>query len=165
MDETFRISRYVASRCLPIFCVCSGIMYSVFKVHQGLKSVFLNMALNPLGLSGLEPPTSRLSGVRSNRLSYKPVWRRRDSNSRPPACKAGALPTELRPRKRFAGGLLLSHAVSSVVPSAACVLTIVFGMGTGVPRRRIATSKLELYHVQLNSKTHHALSRSLLVYS
>ena len=26
-----------------------------------------------LGLSGLEPPTSRLSGVRSNRLSYKPL--------------------------------------------------------------------------------------------
>ena len=25
-----------------------------------------------MGLSGLEPPTSRLSGVRSNRLSYKP---------------------------------------------------------------------------------------------
>ena len=26
-----------------------------------------------VGLSGLEPPTSRLSGVRSNRLSYKPM--------------------------------------------------------------------------------------------
>ena len=26
-----------------------------------------------MGLSGLEPPTSRLSGVRSNRLSYRPV--------------------------------------------------------------------------------------------
>ena len=26
-----------------------------------------------VGLSGLEPPTSRLSGVRSNRLSYKPL--------------------------------------------------------------------------------------------
>ena len=26
-----------------------------------------------VGLSGLEPPTSRLSGVRSNRLSYKPA--------------------------------------------------------------------------------------------
>ena len=28
---------------------------------------------NLVGLSGLEPPTSRLSGVRSNRLSYKPI--------------------------------------------------------------------------------------------
>ena len=39
--------------------------YSVFKVlpHP------LRMQV---GLSGLEPPTSRLSGVRSNRLSYKP---------------------------------------------------------------------------------------------
>ena len=27
-------------------------------------------------------------------------WRRRGSNPRPPACKAGALPTELRPRAR-----------------------------------------------------------------
>ena len=27
-----------------------------------------------MGLSGLEPPTSRLSGVRSNRLSYKPMY-------------------------------------------------------------------------------------------
>jgi hypothetical protein len=26
------------------------------------------------------------------------LWRRADSNRRPPACKAGALPTELRPR-------------------------------------------------------------------
>ena len=27
-----------------------------------------------MGLSGLEPPTSRLSGVRSNLLSYKPAY-------------------------------------------------------------------------------------------
>ena len=47
----------------------------------------------PMGLSGLEPPTSRLSGVRSNRLSYKPIF--------------------------YSGSHLLSHAVSNIVSSAA----------------------------------------------
>ena len=37
------------------------------------------------------------------------------------------------------GSHLLSHAVSSIVPSAAQTLTIVFGMGTGVSPGRIAT--------------------------
>ena len=27
-----------------------------------------------VGRGGLEPPTSRLSGVRSNHLSYRPIW-------------------------------------------------------------------------------------------
>ena len=72
-----------------------------------------------------------------SRTASHPAWRLRDSNSRPPACKAGALPTELSPRKL--GSHLLSHAVSSIVPSAASGLTIVFGMGTGVSRKRIAT--------------------------
>ena len=67
-----------------------------------------------MGLSGLEPPTSRLSGVRSNRLSYKPIE---------------------------SGIHLLSHAVSSIVPSAAYVLTVVFGMWTGVSPKRIDTRK------------------------
>ena len=52
------------------------------------------MKYKPMGLSGLEPPTSRLSGVRSNQLSYKPIF------------------------FRF-GGHLLSRTVSSEVPSAA----------------------------------------------
>ena len=47
-----------------------------------------------VGLNGLEPSTSRLSGVRSNQLSYKPIF------------------------FRF-GGHLLSRTVSSEVPSAA----------------------------------------------
>ena len=54
---------------------------------------------HPMGLSGLEPPTSRLSGVRSNQLSYKPIrflWLLMESGSH-----------------------LLSHTVSSIVPSAA----------------------------------------------
>ena len=32
-----------------------------------------------VGLGGLEPPTSRLSGVRSNRLSYKPKPKQQNS--------------------------------------------------------------------------------------
>ena len=75
-----------------------------------------------VGLSGLEPPTSRLSGVRSNRLSYKP---------------------SLFLFYKF-GSHLLSHTVSSAVPSAAWVLTIVFGMGTGVTPKRIATERFRI---------------------
>ena len=71
-----------------------------------------------MGLSGLEPPTSRLSGVRSNRLSYKP-------NQNNLIFKSGSH--------------LLSHTVSSIVSSAVWVLTIVFGMCTGVSPKRIAT--------------------------
>ena len=33
-----------------------------------------SLAAGLVGSSGLEPPTSRLSGVRSNRLSYEPIW-------------------------------------------------------------------------------------------
>ena len=39
------------------------------------------------------------------------------------------------------GSHLLSHAVSSIVSSAAQVLTIVFGMGTRVSQERIATGE------------------------
>ena len=78
----------------------------------------LMRAIHAVGLSGLEPPTSRLSGVRSNQLSYKPIQ---------------------------SGSHLLSHAVSSIVPSAAQVLTIVFGMGTGVSPKRITTRKVFPY--------------------
>ena len=66
-----------------------------------------------VGLTGFEPVTPRLSSVCSNQLSYRPFraqkapklvsklsvkkWRQGDSNSWHPACKAGALPTELCP--------------------------------------------------------------------
>ena len=47
--------------------------------------------------------------------------------------------------KGCSGSHLLSHTVTSIVPSAAGVLTIVFGMGTGVTPRRIATGTLLLH--------------------
>ena len=78
-----------------------------------------------MGLSGLEPPTSRLSGVRSNQLSYKPSWFQWQSH----LCHF---------KNQNPGGHLLSRTVSSAVPSADRVLTVVFGMGTGVSPDRIA---------------------------
>ena len=36
--------------------------------------LYLIWYLLPVGLNGLEPSTSRLSGVRSNQLSYKPIF-------------------------------------------------------------------------------------------
>ena len=44
----------------------------VWLFRKSLFQVFFQVFSPPVGLSGLEPPTSRLSGVRSNRLSYKP---------------------------------------------------------------------------------------------
>ena len=46
------------------------------------------------------------------------------------------------------GSHLLSHAVSSIVSSAAQVLTIVFGMRTGVTPERIATRNFEFLTTQ-----------------
>ena len=82
------------------------------SVFISISQSLVALPFQVMGLSGLEPPTSRLSGVRSNRLSYKPIE---------------------------SGIHLLSHAVSSIVPSADQVLTVVFGMGTGVPPDRIDT--------------------------
>ena len=65
-----------------------------------------------VGLGRLELPTSPLSGVRSNHLSYRPRdprnwWSWSGSNRRPPACKAGALPAELQPQNSGRRGTFL----------------------------------------------------------
>ena len=52
----------------PIGC---GSSFLFFK-KQSLLFFCMSFSTQ-VGLSGLEPPTSRLSGVRSNRLSYKPI--------------------------------------------------------------------------------------------
>ena len=89
--------------CLVSFVldIVSIFLYAVFKVHLnafafngdgGIRTLdpllarqvlsqlsytpiraSIGYSIYPMGLSGLEPPTSRLSGVRSNRLSYKPI--------------------------------------------------------------------------------------------
>ena len=105
---------------------------------------------HPVGLSGLEPPTSRLSGVRSNQLSYKPILKSFDFSgdeeirtldpllARQVLSQLSYIPIQ-------SGSHLLSHTVSSAVPSAGQVLTVVFGMGTGVSPVRIATRNLSVF--------------------
>ena len=93
----------------------SFLHHRVLYVRLRCTSLDLGSALCAVvGLDGLEPSTSRLSGARSSHLSYRPVyskaysgrsifkaspwwWRWWDSNPWPPACRAGALPTELHP--------------------------------------------------------------------
>ena len=55
--------------CLPFYgkTHSSSLHCSVFKVQRR------HLSMSLVGLGGLEPPTSRLSGVRSSLLSYKPI--------------------------------------------------------------------------------------------
>ena len=113
-----------------------------------------------LGLGGLEPPTPRLSGAYSNQLSYRPACftltaeRLFQGRLKPPRCKESfVMPSVLASHdkfchmlvhtscEKFPGNHLFSRAVASQVPSTAYVLTVVFGMGTRVSRKRIVTRK------------------------
>ena len=76
-------------------------------------SALTNWAKGPLimvAAEGIEPPTLRVWTVRSSQLSYTARifriicnevnwWSLAGSNRWPPACKAGALPAELRPQR------------------------------------------------------------------
>ena len=65
--QLFRLFEYFWLHYLVVSI--SHYLYSVFKVHFYHKAFLLYV----VGPSGLEPPTSRLSGVRSNHLSYEPI--------------------------------------------------------------------------------------------
>ena len=55
------------------FCLSLSLKLRLFKFYADAVS-YTHLFVLLVGLSGLEPPTSRLSGVRSNRLSYKPIF-------------------------------------------------------------------------------------------
>ena len=62
MERFELLTPCLQGRCSPNWATPPGLLFCSY-----LASLVL-----PMGLSGLEPPTSRLSGVRSNQLSYKP---------------------------------------------------------------------------------------------
>ena len=108
-------------RCSPNWAKPPKVIIFYFFIFCYYSTFFAKK----MGSSGLEPPTSRLSGARSNRLSYEPIL--------------------------FSGNHLLSQAVSHQVSSAACVLTNVFEMGTGVSHKRIITRDFNQYIVLYRS--------------
>ena len=69
---------------VPMHVLQDRFIYAVFKVHSALQPLSFDTVsvvnsksdrrLRFMEMEGLEPPTSRLSGVRSNRLSYKPIY-------------------------------------------------------------------------------------------
>src|SRR3546814_15813960 len=58
------------------------------------KPVF--RATSVVGRGGLEPPTSRLSGVRSNHLSYRPLYRHNPPKGRFSAYRPAQLSPQFR---------------------------------------------------------------------
>ncbi len=73
-----------------------------------------------VGLSGLEPPTSRLSGVRSNQLSYRPIFLERVKGIEPSssAWKAEVLPLNYT---RIYMGRLMGIEPTNVGTTIRCV--------------------------------------------
>ena len=64
------------------YITLSHSQFSLFNFQGALMGIFLFGRL--VGTSGFEPPTSRLSGVRSNHLSYAPISSGGDEEDRTP---------------------------------------------------------------------------------
>ena len=57
------------------FCgAMRGRTANLLRARQALSQLSYSPKMIDVGLGGLEPPTSRLSGVRSNHLSYRPIY-------------------------------------------------------------------------------------------
>ena len=70
-----------------------------------------------MGLNGLEPSTSRLSGVRSNQLSYRPICGGDKGIRTLDPLRARQVLSQLSYIPILPGNVLLSHTVPRAVPS------------------------------------------------
>ena len=112
-----------------------------------------------VGPSGLEPPTSCLSGTRSNLLSYEPMWL--------VWCflTLGFLQCreQISLLSHCVGIELSSRAASSQVFSPLQSLTSVFGMGTGGPSAFVTPTCFS-NSSSLNIEQHYSQEIVLLVF-
>ena len=110
--------------------------------HSGKGTSFFNLFdfyLIPLvGPSGLEPPTSCLSGTRSNLLSYDPMWLVWFFHT-----WYFTVGEQISLLSLCVGIELFSRAASSQVFSPLQSLTSVFGMGTGGPSAFVTPTSLQ----------------------
>ena len=79
-----QFSRYVLASTVPLGFAMLRLAHGLRLIKMKFRFAYCKLNANhilifarliataQMGLSGLEPPTSRLSGVRSNLLSYRP---------------------------------------------------------------------------------------------
>ena len=111
--------------------VLSQLSYTPVKRFVVRSPFFEILKKSLVGPSGLEPPTSCLSGTRSNLLSYDPMWLVWRSLFTLGFSIIGEQISLLSFDR--VGIELSSHTVSRIVFSPLQSLTSVFGMGTGGP--------------------------------
>lgn len=74
------IASFISSWCLGIHCaLLFPLMFRInnYYLPNFQRICVLTKPITLVGLNGLEPPTSRLSGVCSNQLSYRPFVKSR----------------------------------------------------------------------------------------
>ena len=130
---------------VPHACACSNSLGRRKLLHSAATRILCTVLLvvkRPTQISVNFLRTDRLGDVPALRPSQ---WRRWGSNPQPPACKAGALPIELRPRKRQ------EPSVKRQEQNRSGLLTLSSWLTVGVPGFEPGTSALsELRSNQLS---------------